>query len=134
MPRTHGPNKQEFGVFMAQDGGASGRASTRHAGTRPGPAQGGGSTQVVKKLHQPSKPGEPKRRQSIGVTKSALGGAAQEHQNKDLVQLELTINSGPYKAAESTSRQKRASAAREDDNKGAEGMKRNSSEETHPIP
>lgn len=86
----------------------------------------------MKKLYQSSKPGEAKPRQSIGATKSALGAQGKEHQNKDLVQLELTINSSPYNGAESTSRQNRPGAADGDKDDG--GMKRNSSLDTHPMP
>lgn len=99
--RPQGVNKQEIGVFMAQDGRESGNSSGAYPARDPSK---GGSSQVVKKLYQASKPGEAKPRQSIGATKSALGAQGKEHQNKDLVQLELTINSSPYNGAESTSR------------------------------
>jgi len=114
---------------LAQDGRESGHSNNAHPAR--GPPQGG-STQVVKKLYQSSKPGEAKPRQSIGATKSALGAQGKEHQNKDLVQLELTINSSPYNGAESTSRQNRTGAANGDKDEG--GMKRNSSLDTHPMP
>ena len=84
-------------------------------------------------MGQSSNAADARVRQSVGLTKSTLGSQNKEHHNKDLVQLELTINSSPYKAADNTSRQNRAGAAQEGLQKNSGGMHRNSSQETQPI-